>query len=58
MKKDVRKLLKKLQRICRAYEVEWAYVQHDGFTMVVEPDIDIERLATVFEEWKKQNENE
>jgi|BioPla2DNA2_1021312.scaffolds.fasta_scaffold59275_4 hypothetical protein len=55
---DIRKMLKKVQFICRVHELKWVYVEHEGFSMMVNPDTDIERLATVFEEWKKQNENE
>lgn len=54
---DVRKLLKKVQFICRVHELKWVDVQHDGFTMMVEPDSDIELLAAEFEEWKKNRED-
>ena len=53
---DVRKMLKKVQFICRVHELQWVDVQHKGFTMMVEPDSDIELLADEFEEWKKQKE--
>ena len=55
---DVRKLLKKVQFICRIHELKWVDVQHKGFTMMVEPDSDIEVLAAEFEEWKKHKEGE
>ena len=53
---DVRKMLKKVQFICRVHELGWIDVQHKGFTMMVEPDSDIELLAAEFEEWKKNKE--
>ena len=53
---DIRKMLKKVQFICRLHELEWINVQHESFWMLVEPDSDIELLAVEFEEWKKQKE--
>ena len=53
---DVRKLLKKVQFICRVHEIGWIDVQHKGFTMMVDPGIDIELLAVEFEEWEKNRE--
>ena len=53
---DVRKMLKKVQFICRVHDLKWVDVQHKGFTMMVEPDSDIELLADEFEEWKKKKE--
>ena len=55
---DIRKMLKKVQIICRLHELEWINVQHESFWMLVEPDSDIELLAVAFEEWKKQKEGE
>ena len=55
---DVRKMLKKVQFICRVHELGWIDVQHKGFTMMVEPDSDIELLAAEFEEWRKNKEGE
>ena len=53
---DVRKMLKKVQFICRVHELGWIDVQHKGFTMMVEPDSDIELLRVEFEKWKKNKE--
>ena len=53
---DVRKMLKKVQFICRVHDLKWVDVQHEGFTMMVEPDSDIELLAVEFEEWEKNKE--
>ena len=50
---DVRRLLKKVQFICRVHELEYVDVEHKGFTMMVEPDSDIEALAVEFENWKE-----
>ena len=53
---DIRKMLKKVQFICRVHELEWIEVEYKGFTMLVEPDSDIELQAAEFEEWKKKKE--
>lgn len=50
---DVRKLLKKVQFICKLHDMEWVDVEHRGFTMMVEKDSDIEALALEFENWKE-----
>ena len=55
---DVRKMLKKVQFICRVHDLKWVDVEHKGFTMMVEPDSDIELLAAEFEEWEKQKDGE
>ena len=55
---DIRKMLKKVQFICRVHGLKWGDVQHKGFTMMVEPDSDIEALAAEFEEWEKNREGE
>jgi len=55
---DVRKMLKKVQFICRLHELKWVDVEHKGFAMMVEPDSDIEALAAEFEEWEKHREGE
>ena len=55
---DIRKMLKKVQFICRVHELKWVDVQHKGFTMMVEPDSDIEALAAEFEGWEKNKEGE
>ena len=54
---DVRKMLKKVQFICRVHDLKWVDVQHKGFTMMVEPGSDIELLAAEFEEWRKNKED-
>lgn len=51
---DVRLLLSKVQLLAVLHELKWVDVQHEGFTMMVEPDTDIEVLAAEFEEWKKK----
>ncbi|WP_088656028.1 hypothetical protein [Geofilum rhodophaeum] len=50
---DVRKMLKKVQFICKLHDMEWVDVEHRGFTMMVEKDNDIEQLAQEFEGWEK-----
>lgn len=50
---DVRKVLKKVQFICKLHDMEWVDVEHRGFTMMVEKDSDIEQLAQEFEAWEK-----
>lgn len=55
---DVRRMLKKVQFTCRVHELKWVDVEYEGFTMLVEPDTDIELLATEFEEWKKRKVQE
>ena len=55
---DVRLLLSKVQMLAVLHDLEWVDVQHKGFTMLVEPDSDIEVLAAEFEEWKKHKEGE
>lgn len=50
---DVRKMLKKVQFICKLHDLEWVDVEHRGFTMMVEKDNDIEQLALEFESWEK-----
>jgi len=54
---DVRKLLKKVQFICRVHDLKWVDVEHKGFTMMVETGSDIELLAAEFEEWRKNKED-
>ena len=54
---DVRKMLKEVQIMCRCHELEWIEVEYKGFTMLVEPDSDIELQAAEFEEWKKLNKD-
>jgi hypothetical protein len=54
---DVRKMLKKVQFICRVHELKWIDVQYEGFTMMVEPGSDIDALAAEFEEWEKLNKD-
>lgn len=53
---DVRLLLSKVQLLTVLHGLRWVDVQHKGFTMLVEPDSDIEVLADEFEEWKKKKE--
>lgn len=53
---DVRLLLSKVQLLAVLHGLKWVDVQHKGFTMMVEPDSDIELLAVEFEEWKKKKE--
>lgn len=54
---DVRKMLKEVQIMCRRHELEWVEVEYKGFTMLVEPDSDIELQAAEFEEWEKLNKD-
>lgn len=51
---DVRKMLEKVQFICKLHDMEWVDVEHRGFTMMVEKDNDIEQLAQEFEGWRKE----
>src|SRR5690554_4870124 len=53
---DGRLLLSKAQRLAEQYGLKSIDAQYEGFTMMVEPDSDIESLAAEFEEWKKQKE--
>ena len=55
---DVRLLLSKVQLLAVLHGLKWIDVEHKGFTMLVEPDSDIELLAAEFEEWKKHKEGE
>ncbi len=55
---DVRLLLSNVQMLAVLHGLKWIDVEHKGFTMLVEPDSDIEVLAAEFEEWEKNKEGE